>query len=96
MAEHKKELSQLISVMSASVNRDLPARIEGTITREVSHLIHPSSVPSRMQACMLRISSAQPEAEPCLHAPRQEQAGAAGVRGSLQGHGQGLSHSETS
>ena len=36
MAEHKKELSQLISVMSASVNRDLPARIEGAITREAS------------------------------------------------------------
>ncbi len=35
LGEHKKELQTLVSVMSASVNRDLPARIEGMVTREV-------------------------------------------------------------
>jgi len=35
LAEHKKELQTLVSVMSASVNRDLPNRIEGIVTREV-------------------------------------------------------------
>ena len=35
LGEHKKELQALVSVMSASVNRDLPARIEGMVAREV-------------------------------------------------------------
>lgn len=35
LGEHKAELKTLVSVMSASINRDLPARIEEMIGRAV-------------------------------------------------------------
>ena len=35
LGEHKAELKTLVSVMSASINRDLPARIEDMIGRAV-------------------------------------------------------------
>ena len=35
LGEHKAELKTLVSVMSASINRDLPARIEEMVGRAV-------------------------------------------------------------
>ena len=39
LGEHKAELKTLVSVMSASINRDLPARIEEMIGRAVGQLL---------------------------------------------------------
>lgn len=44
LGEHKKELQTLVSVMSASINRDLPARIEGMASREVCSLTHSCAI----------------------------------------------------